>query len=344
MLEGNQMVIAWPPLWWKDRNWLEKLWLIAAGIAAIYYGAIQPRQDFRGIAESKATALAAIEDSRHQHWFQPNSLAVREELQTEGIVGGVPANAAYQTSVVTRLAEEDERKIVRTSSIALIVEKPADAAGKIQQLAEGAGGFLMNWEANAAQEATSASLMIRVPVSKFESTRTAIRSLAQRVENERVEAKDASTQYVDDQSRLRNLRAQETQYLVILRQARTVKDTLEVSDKLNQVRGEIDRQQSEFNTLSKQVELVAITISLRKETEAQVFGLPWRPLYEVKLAARMGLEGLIDYSTSILSFFFYLPAILLWMATILAGAAIGWRVLRWAGRQLFVARASTANR
>jgi Domain of unknown function (DUF4349) len=344
MLEGNQMVIAWPPLWWKDRNWLEKLWLIAAGIAAIYYGAIQPRQDFRGIAESKATALAAIEDSRHQHWFQPNSLAVREELQTEGIVGGVPANAAYQTSVVTRLAEEDERKIVRTSSIALIVEKPADAARKIQQLAEGAGGFLVNWEANGAQEATSASLMIRVPVGKFESTQTAIRSLAQRVENERVEAEDASTQYVDDQARLRNLRAQETQYLAILRQARTVKDTLEVSDKLNQVRGEIERQQSEFNTLSKQVELVAISVSLRKETEAQVFGLPWRPLYEVKLAARMGLEGLIDYSTSILSFFFYLPAILLWMATILAGAAIGWRVLRWAGRQLFVARASTANR
>lgn len=335
------MVIAWPPLWWKDRNWLEKLWLIAAGIAAIYYGAIQPRQDFRGIAESRATGLAAIEDSRHQHWFQPNSLAVREELQTEGIVGGVPVNAAYQKSVVPRLAEADERKIVRTSSIALIVEKPADAAGKIQQLAEGAGGFLVNWEANGAQEATSASLMIRVPVSKFESTRTAIRSLAQRVENERVEAEDASTQYVDDQSRLRNLRAQETQYLAILRQARSVKDTLEVSDKLNQVRGEIERQQSEFNTLSKQVELVAISVSLRKETEAQVFGLPWRPLYEVKLAARMGLEGLIDYSTSILSFFFYLPAILLWMATILAGAAIGWRVLRWAGRQLFVARAST---
>lgn len=33
------MAIAWPPLWWKDRNWLEKPWLIAAGTAAIYYGA-----------------------------------------------------------------------------------------------------------------------------------------------------------------------------------------------------------------------------------------------------------------------------------------------------------------
>jgi len=337
------MAIAWPPFWWKDRNRLKKLWLIAAGSAAIYYGAIQPRQDFRGVAMQRSSALAAIEDSRHQHWFQPSMLAVQEERQAEGVVGGVPGGAAFQRGVSTRLTDDNDRKIVRTSSIALIVEKPADAAEKVQQLAEGAGGFLVNWQANGNQEATSASLMIRVPVAKFESTQTAIRRLALRVENERVEAEDVSTPYVDDQARLRNLRAQEAQYLAILRQARTVKDTLEVSDKLNQVRGEIERQQSEFNTLSKQVELVAISVSLRKETESQVFGLPWRPLYEVKLAARLGLEGLIDYSTSVLDFFFYLPAILLWMATILAGAAIGWRVLRWAGRQLFVTRASAVN-
>jgi hypothetical protein len=343
MLGETHMVIAWPPIWWKDRNWLNKLWLIAGGLAAIYYGAIQPRQDFRGIAESRSSALAAIEGSRHEHWFQPNSLGVREQRQAEGLVGGVAGGAAYQRGVSTRLADDNERKIVRTISIALIVEKPADAAGKVQQLAESAGGFLTSWQANGDREATSASLMIRVPVAKFESTRTAIRKLAQRVENESVQAADVSTPYVDDQARLRNLRAQETQYLAILRQARTVKDTLDVSDKLNQVRGEIEQQQSEFNILSKQVELVAISVSLRKETETQVFGLPWHPLYEVKLAARLGLEGLIDYATSVLSFLFYLPAILLWMATILVGAALAWRVLRWAGRQLFVTRASAVN-
>lgn len=337
------MTIAWPPLWWKQRSQLKKLWLIAAATVAIYYGAIQPRQDFRGVAMQRSSALASIEGSRHQHWFQPSMLAVQEERQAEGVVGGVPASAANQGSAVTRLADDNDRKIVRTSSIALIVEKPADATGKVQQLAEAAGGFLMNWQANGDQEATNASLMIRVPLAEFESTRTAIRKLAQRVESERVETEDVSTLYVDDQARLRNLRAQEAQYLAILRQARTVKDTLEVSDKLNEVRGEIERQQSEFNTLSKQVELVAITVSLRKETEAQVFGLPWRPLYEVKLAARLGLEGLIDYSTSVLSFFFYLPAIALWLATILVGAAIAWRILRWAARLLFVAGASAAN-
>ena len=321
-------------LWRKNRSRIKNGWLIMGGIAAIYYGAIQPRQDFRGVAMQRSSALAAVEDSRHQHWFQPRLMAVRESL-AEGTVGGVPGVAMFQRGVDARPADEDDRKIVRTSSLTLVVDKPAEAAGKVQRLAEGAGGFLVAWEANGGQEATSASLMIRVPVANFELMRAAIRQLAQRVENERVQAEDVTRQYVDDQARLRNLRAQETQYLTILKLARTVKDTLEVSEKLNQVRGEIEKQQSDFNALSKQVELVAINVALRKEAEAQVFGLPLRPLYEFKFAARQGLEGLIDYSTSVLSFLFYLPAIALWLVTILAGAAIGWRIVRWATRLLF---------
>jgi Domain of unknown function (DUF4349) len=158
------------------------------------------------------------------------------------------------------------------------------------------------------------------------------------MENEKLEAQDVTKQYVDLAARLRNLRAQETQYLGILKQARTVKDTVEVSDKLNDVRGQIEQQQAEFDALSKQVETVAMTISLHAEAEAQVFGLHWRPLYQLKLAARDGIDGIGDYAAAMASFVFYIPAILLWLATILIGVAVGWRILRWAWRTLFVPR------
>ncbi len=160
-----------------------------------------------------------------------------------------------------------------------------------------------------------------------------------RVENEKLQAEDVTKQYVDQAARLRNLRAQETQYLGILKQAKTVKDTLEVSDKLNDARGEIEQQQAEFEALSKQVETVALAISLRAEADAKVFGLNWRPLYQLKIAARQGLDSVGDYAAAMAAFLFYLPTVLLWLATILIGAAVGWRVLRWAGRALFVTRA-----
>ena len=177
-----------------------------------------------------------------------------------------------------------DRKMVRTGSVDLVVRKPAEAAEKIRMLAEEMGGFLVSSEVNGAPNAGGASLTIRVPAARFEEVRAEIRKIALRVESEKVEAQDVTRQYVDEDANLRNLRAEELQYLGILKQAHTVKDTLEVSEKLSEVRGQIEQQQAEFDALSKQIETVAITVSLRAEAEAQVFGLHWRPLYQMKLA------------------------------------------------------------
>ena len=253
--------------------------------------------------------------------------------------------AGYTDNLMTvaRLpVTEQERLMIRTASMDLLANNPRQTSEKIRVLAEQAGGFLVSSETNGGDNASSASLTVRIPVDKFEHVRAEISSLGLRVESEKLEAQDVTRQYVDLAARLRNLRAQETQYLGILKQARTVKDTVEVSDKLNDVRSEIERQQAEFDALSKQVATVALTVSLRAQAEAQLFGLHWRPLYQLKLAVRDGIDGVGDYATAMASFIFYIPAILLWVATILIGAAVLWRVLRWVLRKLFLPRVKGA--
>jgi len=266
-------------------------------------------------------------------------------MKQEGVIGGAPGGVAPRSaSMMTYLPTSDlpfDRKLVRTASFELLVKNPGDAVDKIRAITEQAGGFLVKSQTNGTQDATNATLTVRVPVARFEQVRTEIRKLGLRVESEQVDAEDVTKQYIDQQARLSNLHAQEAQYLAILKQAKTVKDTIEVSDKLNGVRGEIEQQQAEFEALSRQVETVAIAVSLHSEAEAQVFGLHWRPLYELKMAVMQGLEGLADYANVMLAVVFYLPAILLWLATILAGAALGWRILRLAARVLFAAKKPT---
>jgi hypothetical protein len=225
--------------------------------------------------------------------------------------------------------------MVRTSSVDLMVRKPAEAAERIRALAEGMGGFLVSSEVSGGPDAASGSLTIRVPAARFEEARAEIRKLGLKVEREKVEAQDVTRQYVDQDASLRNLRAEEVQYLAILKQARTVKDTLEVSDKLSGVRGQIEQQQAEFDALSKQIETVAITVLLRAEADAQVFGLHWRPLYEMKLALRDGLDAVASYGVAMISIVFYLPAVFLWMVTIVVGGVVGWKLLRWVARVFF---------
>ncbi|MGD0506235.1 MAG: DUF4349 domain-containing protein [Terriglobales bacterium] len=345
------MVVRWGVFSTKSRKALKTGWLVAAGLAALYLAVNQPHNQERGIAMQKASGLASMSEGVGWEptslWHQTSILPhfVRTSI-AKGIVGGVPVDRAAVLSAsliaspgTSSGGEQDgsspDRQLVRTASVGLIVKAPAQTAEQITQLAQRAGGFLVTSNVNGGADATNAALTIRVPAAKFDEVRIQIRKLGLRVGNESIEAQDVTRQYVDQKARLRNLRAEEQQYLGILRKVATVKDTLEVSDKLNEVRGAIEERQAEFEALSKQVETVAINVNLQAEADAQVFGLNWRPLYRLKIAAREGLGGLADYAASMTAFVFYLPTLLLWLFTILAGAAIGWRILRWAGEAFF---------
>jgi hypothetical protein len=297
-----------------------------AGMAALIVVAI-------GIPNLQRSRMAA---NRDYEAGVPKPVAGQSQSVAQGKIHSTESVLLSVAQIEPAAADSaTDRKMVRNSSVDLVVRKPAEAAEKIRALAEGMGGFLVTSEVSGGQDAASGSLTVRVPGARFEEARLEIRKLGLRVESEKEQAQDVTQKYVDEDANLRNRRAEEVQYLAILKQAHTVKDTLEVSEKLSGVRGEIEQQQAEFETVSKQIGTVAITISLRTEAEARVFGLNWRPLYQLKLALRDGLDAVAGYAGTMISIVFYLPAVLLWMVTILAGAAVGWKVLRWVGRVFF---------
>jgi hypothetical protein len=306
-------------------------WIALAGMATLIVASAVPNLMRSRLATNESSAFVrqrVLETEPASNvYYSPVAKAKSEQaiLADAGVVatstaGGASANAA------------GDRKIVRSGELGLIVQGPAEVAEKIRLLAETQGGFLVSSEVSGGPNATSGSLTIRVPEARFEETWAEIHKLGRRVETEKIDAQDVTRQYVDQDASLRNLRAEEGQYLAILKQAHTVKETLEVSEKLTGVRGQIEQQQAEFNALSKQVETVAITISLRAEAETQVLGLNWRPLYQMKVALRDGLDAVASYAGAMISILFYLPAVLLWMGTILAGVAAGWKAWRWVAR------------
>ena len=335
---------------WKDSSNLKIGWIVAAGIAAFYIVAVRPYEAEQGINNSRAAGVAAVQSKPLGLWRQMRYLPqyhTQDQDHAFGVVGGVPGGVSYgrvgQMEVMsTSLApapppapSTEDRKMVRTASLDLVVKDPEQIAEKIRALSESMGGFLVSSEIRGDQAIDGGALTIRVPAARLEEAREQIRKLGLRVENEKIEAEDVTRQYVDQAARLRNLQAEEQQYLSILKQAKTVKDTLDVSEKLSDVRGQIETQQAEFETLSKQIETVAIAVSLRTEAEARVLGLNWRPLYEMKLALRDGLDGMATYATSMMALLFFLPAIILWLGTITLGGVLAWKTLRWVGRRWF---------
>jgi hypothetical protein len=250
------------------------------GLVALYAGFIRPYANLLAINNSKGTGLA-VDNSivalapywRSEGVFHQVGVS-RGRGYAPGAIGGVPGRITTNKTVPLRMGSlsmnassiaqqqdtdkaggnenDKDRKMVRTSYLELEVAKPEEAAEKIRALVERCGGFLVTSEVRGDQDVSGASLTIRVPSARYDEVRTEIRKLALRVESEKIEAQDVTRQYVDQAANLRNLRAEESQYLAILKQAKTVKDTLDVSEKLSEVRGQIDQQQAEFTALSKQ--------------------------------------------------------------------------------------------
>jgi hypothetical protein len=317
----------------ESRGEIKKPWLwiaVGAGILMIWGAMAFPARHSETLS-LRAPAVGSLEKRRepavefYARATQPASMAVAEQTDALGAQAVAPSAAPVAAM---------ERKIIRTSSMGLVVQHPAEVTDEITTLAEGLGGYLESSE-GGGQNATTGTLTIRVPASRFEEVRAAIRKLGLRVESEKIEAQDVTRQYVDQDASIRNLRAEEAQYLAILKHAGTVKDMLAVTQNLSDVRGQIEQQQAEFNALSRQVETVALTVSLRTEPEAQTFGLNWRPGYQLKLAMRDGLESVADYATAMVAILFYLPATLLWVGTIVVATVMGWRTIRWVGRRWF---------
>lgn len=308
----------------QDLKRLRAGYIAALGITLLFAAVVVTNRKHAQAPPSQAL----VQPPRLEHYekgqaYIPVSLA---ELQK----GGLPLQAGLM--VKDAIDASDGRSIIRTASIDMVVQHPAEVAQRITELAEKLGGYLVSAD-GGGQNATSGTLVVRVPVTEFEEARAEIRKMGLRVETEKFEARDVTQEHVNQEASIRNLRAEEQQYLAILQQAHTVNDMIFVSQKLSEVRGMIEKQEAEFNSMSHQAETVAIAVSVRTEGEEQVFGLNWHPLYELKKAAADALAEVINYGMVIATIALYLPALLLWTGTVFFALIFGWRTIRWVQRR-----------
>jgi len=256
-----------------------------------------------------------------------------------GVIGGVAGNPpppAPHNSNSNASSEITERQVIRTGSLEIIVSDPLQAAEQLRTLAGNFSGFVVSSNVNGSEQGTRfAQVSLRIPAEHFDEARAQVRKIASTVEQDTIEAHDVTRESVNQEAALRDARAEEAQYLAIMKRAAAVKDILEVSSKLAEVRGRIDELEGDLKLLHHQVEMSLLTINIRGLAVAQAFGLHWRPLYEAKVALRGALTGMADYADDMVVLFVNLPVIAIWTLTIVALIKIGWLALRSTARVFF---------
>lgn len=324
--------------WSKNRHWLAAGFLASTSLFLLLMF-VNWRNEYRGIAAQRATGLASSAWEPTSLWQQKSllpSFGHRRHALTgvdyaSGTIGGVPGGIR-PVSVESRAESEvdnTDRQIIRSGTLEITVTDPLQAAEQLRDLATQFSGFVVSSKVNASDErARSAQVIMRIPAKHLDEARTQVRAIAKAVEEDTTEARDVTREYVDQGAKLRDFRAEEAQYLAILKRATAVKDVLEVSSKLADVRARTDELEADLRFLHQQVEMSLLTANITAMAEAQVFGIHWRPLYKAKLALRGALSAMADYGDSMVELFLNFPVLAMWGFTVVALLKVGWIVLR----------------
>ncbi len=256
----------------------------------------------------------------------------------QGSVEYVPADAAAKYQLAGHAGGgtkpvDDFRLIVKKATMDLEVTDLSKAVTQAADVARACGGYV---EQSQVGGTFSGSLILRVPAERFDEARASLAGSAKKVNSEQVSASDVTSQYVDLDAQLRNARAEEAQYLEIMKRAGSIKDTLAVSERLADVRGRIERMQGQLKLLSHQVEMATISLTIHTVATPVQRALQWHPLRQLRESFLDGAQALANYADTMIALALYLPAVLAWCLTILFAGIVGWKALRWIWRRWFV--------
>jgi hypothetical protein len=226
-------------------------------------------------------------------------LLVPVSCASEAVPAPMPTPAPYPTvvpttaeggeayTVVTLPSTAEERMIVRTGEMALVVEDVTQGCDDIARLAARLDGYVASSQIWGEEEEMRGWISIRVPDEKFDQALTELRNLAVRVKSESTNSQDVTEEYIDLESRLKNAEATERQYLALLEKATDVEDILRIYESLSQVRQQIEQIKGQMQYLERTSSMSVISVYLEPEATAKpLVHAGWSALEALKSAVR----------------------------------------------------------
>jgi Domain of unknown function (DUF4349) len=196
-----------------------------------------------------------------------------QELSSSGgaAPASLPMTAEPLAQSIAKRAESpaaSQPQLIRTANLQVTVKSVVSSLEQVRAIAQQQQGDILNLSDQIPTDNNShrtASVQIRVPQAKLDDAIKALKALGD-LDNQSITAEDVSTQLVDSQARLKNLRRTEETLLEIMGRSGGINDVLKVSQELSNVRTQIEQIAAQLTALQNQVAYSSIRLSLVEVT------------------------------------------------------------------------------
>jgi hypothetical protein len=193
------------------------------------------------------------------------------------------------------------RKIVKTADLGITSEDVRGGAAEAQQVAAQYGGTIVSSQTYRADNAVYADLILSIPSERFEDALDELRGLGEEVTTDTVSGQDVTEEYVDLQSRERNLLAAEQSLLDLYNRADDVQDALSIQRELTGIRGQIEQVQGRMQYLKQSSDTSQVSLSITPVASPPKPPPAWDPALVVAKAWTASLAVLRALAAAILS-------------------------------------------
>lgn len=199
-----------------------------------------------------------------------------------------------------------DRKMIREGEVSFQTESLLDSRQQILDALGKYGGYVASDQEWAGSGRVSQALVVRIPSDRFDDFfREATKGVG-RFEEKNIRVRDVTEEFVDVESRIRNMKEMELRYVGLLEKAVSVKDVLEIEREVGELRSEIESLEGRLKLLQSQVSFSTLTMTYYEEVDSGV-GF-WK---QVKEGLANGWEGFLTFLVVLVNLWPVFPLLLL---------------------------------
>jgi hypothetical protein len=221
-----------------------------------------------------------------------------------------------QNLTTAQSSREIEQKIIKTAHLDFETQELEKMYQNIMQLASQNKAIVQSDNSGKTYNRFFRQMTLRVPSENFQLVVNGISDGVAYFDRREITQQDVTEEFVDIEARLKAKRELENRYLTLLKQAKNVKEMLEIERELSTIREEIESREGRLKFLQSKVSMSTIHLNFYKTTSETGVTLSYGQ--KIKNALQGGWDGISV---------FFLGLLYLWPLFLLAIIAI--LVVRW---------------
>lgn len=164
----------------------------------------------------------------------------------------------------------ETKKLAKNIDIQITTDEVEASYKKIVQFIKYCDGKIETESMDKSENNLSHSLKLFIPSSNIDSFLNKIDSSQVNVVSRFESINDVTMRFIEDSTKISNQKLLESKYASLLSKTNSIKDLLEIEDKLSKIRSEISYQETQFKYLNNTINYCIVSIRIWNKSAAPI--------------------------------------------------------------------------